>query len=757
MLWAFALLGCWPDKEPGGSPVDSAGDSPGGHSADPPDSADSADSAVEVCTVTAWAGWPTPRVAGMPLTAKVVAGDLNGDGLVDLVGCRERLFWSLNPGSDWIEDGAWVGAWQRSEELGGFCTDLELVDLDADGLPEVVAVLDEVAALVAYPFDGAAFGAGVTLATGLRDLATVAVGDFDGDGTMDLAAAPWVLWGEGSWAYTQADPPCAGSWERAFGALPLVEDGRSVLRCSAGWFLADPGRAWAQRPSDPSCVGEPSDQGPTRVGDLDGDGAADALLGGVELCLGDGTGALAWGGRLFEPSDTSWVSALADADGDGWLDAVVHDESAGQADLRLFTGGATGLAEAGALYLPHSLHQEGGALWQDLDGDGAADLLAWDGHSDAGYLFRPEGGGFAGPGVWEPEGLADGGATAADLDGDGVPELVAVGVSAAWVGWSDGARGYTWTGPHALPERHRVYAVHSAGDLDGDGAEELVLPYPGPWVLDWDGVGFVATALAVGGGSPRVWSPDLDGDGEAELVLENVGYARGDLDGDPELEDPEQILIFGLGGGVELWLDHVSAVGMGVALALHAGSDLDGDGQQDLVLVDAAGVRVWSGHSGGLAPAVSSEVAWASGASVLEGRRGLGAADADGDGDLDLWLALPGEDAVQVLENDGAGGFTLGPRWTAPAEMVDDPALLLERLAGDTPSGWVDEPDQGWAPSWRPVDGAYAALPLATPNLGSPGTALDLDGDGAADLLGVMDGRVSVTWGTAELLEVACD
>lgn len=749
-MFALLLFACAPSKvEP---PPSETGRTPhSGRDSGPDTGGDTADSGEPGLRVV-WAGWPTPRVASGPTMSHTVTQDVNGDGLLDLLGCRDRLYWALQPGGPWLEEGAWAAPWQRGADLGEVCLDLDIADVDGDGDSDALATMDGSGELLWFVNEGGSFGAGAALATGLVANATLAVGDFDGDGRVDLAAAPWVLWSEGGGTFTAARMPCGRSAWR-LGALALLEGGRSALSCGAEQWVADPGRSWVEVPVDDDCQGRGIDQGPGRVGDMDGDGHADTVIDGVVLCRGDGQGGLTGWARLFEPTDTAWISQMVDVDDDGDLDLVVNDESAGVADLRLFAGDGVGFTEIDQLWLPHSLHQGGGALWQDLDADGSADLLAWDAHSRDFALYRSDGAGFLGPQVVELPGLEDGEVTAVDLDGDARPELVALSADAAWVGWPDGLGGFTWGEPTPLPAAHRSYLARGGVDLDGDGDEELWSPYPRPLVLDWDGaaLGVSELNLTVTVATARVWTPDLDGDGDSELVLENVAEALGDLDGDGREEDPEAVRVGGLGEGLPtVWTDLIAEVGVGVVLALTATADLDGDGLSDLTLVDAAGVSVWGWDGERLVERTRSELAWAATAPALDTRRGLGAADADGDGDVDLWLALSGEDAVLLLLNDGAGGFVLGDRTPAPAEMVDTSTLRLEPLLDGALQAWAVDEATAHVRSWREQDGTWTALPVATPAFVGGVTVRDLDTDGAAELVGAIDDRVFVYPGTVE-------
>ncbi len=197
------------------------------------------------------------------------------------------------------------------------------------------------------------------------------------------------------------------------------------------------------------------------VGDISGDGVADALVGAPGFDGERGAALLVFG-------PVSGVMSLADAD--ATLSGVEARDSAGGA-----------VAAAG-----------------DLDGDGAADLLVGGAGADAIYLVAgPVTGDLA---LAEARAVLDGGGdaglgaalTSVDFDGDGLWDLFAGAASDA-AGGEDAGAVYGFYGPVsgglALSDAHVRWlgaagerageSIARTGDVDRDGRGELLIGAPG--------------------------------------------------------------------------------------------------------------------------------------------------------------------------------------------------------------------------------------------------------------------------------------
>ncbi|MCB9593336.1 MAG: VCBS repeat-containing protein [Sandaracinaceae bacterium] len=213
------------------------------------------------------------------------------------------------------------------------------------------------------------------------------------------------------------------------------------------------------------------------VGDLDGDGRADAV--GVTA---DGQWYLGHSsGEAFEPP--RWIGALlgdplvGDLDGDGRDDAIAVD---------LATGAWWGARSVGAvptdgLATAELLRDELGPAFEhrvgDVDGDGAADLVAWWRASGQWEIAASSDGRVS---TWTSEhGQAASARGLADVDGDGRDDAVVYEIGRGiWFGRA--STGSAFGADAVVGERIGVSLPRAEptvlfGDIDGDGDDDPLL------------------------------------------------------------------------------------------------------------------------------------------------------------------------------------------------------------------------------------------------------------------------------------------
>lgn len=266
-------------------------------------------------------------------------------------------------------------------------------------------------------------------------------------------------------------------------------------------------------------------------GDVDGDGAVDLLVDDCDDSMlvyrarGDGSFAPP---QRVQVGGITRTSAILDVDGDGVRDviALVVDARA-QVALAVAHGDGSGSFAGPVVDTLGPADTPGevvGFSAADVDGDGRADAVLFDGRGTASPLLGRGDGrsfGLAAPWTELPPSL---GVALIDLDGDAAPEALAVrhdpDVIEVYAGRPDGMRlrGRTDVADH----REQLLA---SGDVDGDGTLDLVYFHPSRDALEirlaedtyaWPAAERVALDDA---GVEQLAVADLDGDGAAELVL----------------------------------------------------------------------------------------------------------------------------------------------------------------------------------------------------------------------------------------------
>ncbi|MGD8454690.1 MAG: VCBS repeat-containing protein [Phycisphaerae bacterium] len=717
-------------------------------------------------------------------------GDIDGDGDLDYAvansayyaheyGISGNLTIMFNEGDGQFADETYYDAGYEPR-------DVKLADFNADGhLDVVVASSFDDAVFVLLGNGDGTFAPAASLAVGDAPR-SVAVGDVNGDGHLDLAVLNAmsnnisVLLGAGDGTFAAQATYGVGivgeypeRWLPIGGVSIILCDldgdgdldlasantGTQILRrCSLE--LPDGSVSVLLNQGDGTYAAQVEYPCELRtvnlaVGDLDEDGDVDVLAsnlcnGTVSVLLGHGDGTLAaqipYEANGFEgplPPHVSWFGggpsglALRDIDADGHLDLVVgHHGSYRISVLPGYGDGTLGAEQTLFIDISPTFVELG-----DVNSDGGADLavLAPASNNDSlTVLFN------FGDGVFlDDETTAIGyGATSmriGDLDSDGDLDLATgeAGTGTIYGGVSvllnDGDGGLTRTKYHS---GNGPWSVAMA-DLDGDGHLDLAS------ADSKNGTGDTVSVLMNHGDGTFA-------DGVAyPVTVYPLALAASDLDGDGDrdLVSADWGTSSQVGGtGVASFLlnngDGTFAAAPPLDLLrapteVMAG-DLDDDGDNDLVFShrDYTGLSLLVLFNNGdatFSPGVSYDVDYA----LLSAALG----DVDVDGDLDLAVGTYSyvEDVpnVMVLVNDGAGAFGDGGAYYVPGTWQTD-SIAIGDIDGD---GVVDLALGNAAKESVSVllgygDGTFApGVTYARAHGESYALVLgDLDGDGDTDL-----------------------
>jgi len=497
--------------------------------------------------------------------------------------------------------------------------------------------------------DGTFSGPVVTAQTG----GCFATGDFDGDKKLDLAISPpqpgssvSLLLGNGNGTFQAATTVGGGSGTIV--TADLNGDGHSDLVTSSGSIFL--GNGTGHFPTTHTFT--KNGTGTFAVLDVNRDGHPDivehATNLSVRVFLNNGTGSFTPGKSYIDDGSSLPGLVAADLNGDGKIDLAFPNSAAG---ITVLSGNGNGtfngnLATTGFINAPKVAVFNPGQKTDILDSNFTEKFML--GNGDGTFTVKNSN-------------CAVRFAAIGDFNHDGKIDFVGMNstgtVPSVNVCLNNGDGTFTPAGQSDVGVAHTLLL---AGDFNNDGKLDLLaVDDHGFSILLGNGDGTFQDGIpTAGSGSTLVALSDFNHDGKLDVAV--LSGASGEV---------ESSVFLGKGDGT--FQTPVTSPAAGAKYV--AAVDLNGDGKPDLVLDGFADVIVMLGKGDGT---FQTPVRYA-----VNGTTRPAIADFNLDGHLDIAVANGLTKQVYVLFNDGAGKFPTQAQFRIPG--VTNDGLALGDFNGD--------------------------------------------------------------------------
>ena len=533
--------------------------------------------------------------------------------------------------------------------VGSDIRSVAVADFDGDGSPDLAVANADLSSVTVLLKIGKGEPAIInTYAVGEFPL-SVATGDFTGDGKPDIISASnssgtiSLLSNNGSGGFV-----AAGTFNTGSGGVDLAvgdfnNNGTldvAVARSFALSILLGDGQGGFSGPTSFQASAHK-----IIAADFNNDGKLDlATAGGgnpTQIRLGNGAG------QFGAPScgvQSSSGLAAGDVNSDGKLDLVLASVLTGQ--IQIYMGDGAGcFGEATSIDVLNAGRPRFVALG-DLNKDGKLDIVA-----GATVLLNTGSGAFGPPFAFGMGSLgADPGANTviADFNGDSNLDIASASTGSAGILFGDGAGGFRFA---AGPAGRGAHGFAQA-DLNSDGKLDFVVMSNGNFVVMLgDGTGNLSPPSIVAVPGQSFVSPviaDFNNDTKLDVaVVDNSHTGPGGL---PRFHVVLGNGLGGFGSTISTSFDDLSP-------SSAAGGDLNGDGKIDLVTVNRSG---GNNNEGSISIGLSDgagHFTMQPNVSVPTAVNPIGVAFADFNKDGKTDLAVPSGFGFSILLGNGTGGF----------------------------------------------------------------------------------------------------
>ena len=369
-------------------------------------------------TKTATISPNTPFIVGELVTVALTRGIKNANGD------------SLSTGYSWsftIKTNACSGLFYESSTTGVGNTPWGVAVADFDGDGDIDAATSNYGSnsISILKNDGSGSFTLSSTVTGLSTPVGIRAADFDGDGAIDLAVTNSssgtvsIFKNNGAGIFTLSSTVNVGVNPRNLEAVDINGDGAIDLvvpnmNSNTVTILKNDGRGIFTTNQTVNVGAQPQY---ILVADINNDGYIDLIVSGSTITILHNNGSGMFTSTIFE---SAGAYAMADMDGDGYVDMMVMDDVTNTVTVLKNNGSGT--------FTQLSTVKVGNTPWQavaaDLDGDGDIDVCVGNNYGNNVSIVKNNGSGTLTQTSLVGVGSYPGGIAAADVDGNGTIDLI---------------------------------------------------------------------------------------------------------------------------------------------------------------------------------------------------------------------------------------------------------------------------------------------------------------------------------------------